>query len=118
MTPREAIALLTKPKSKYGNRKVEKNGETFDSVREYKRHLVLLDMEKKGEIFNLQRQYPLPLVVEGEFIATYIADWRYLDMKIEGIVIEDAKGFKTPEFKLKWKLARALYPGIKAWRLS
>ncbi len=114
--------------SKYGNRKVEKNGEKFDSVREYERHLVLLDMQKKGEIRNLQRQPVFVLEVNGMRVCKYIGDWRYSSttyhiapsgrqVECAQEVVEDAKGFQTPEFKLKWKLCKAIYPQYD-WRLS
>ncbi len=102
-------------RSKYGNRKVVKNGESFDSVREYERHLVLLDMQKRGEISHLCRQPTFTLEVHRLVICKYIGDWSYFENSQS--VVEDAKGFQTPEFKLKWKLAKALYPEID-WRLS
>ena len=116
----ELNALFAKKKrTKYGNRKVTKNGETWDSVREYERHLILLDMQKRGEIKNLKRQPRFKLEVNGQLICTYVGDWRYDDNSIGFLfdTVEDAKGFKTPEFKLKWKLCKALYPEID-WRLS
>jgi len=109
-----------KKKPKYGNRKVVKNGETFDSVREYERHLVLLDMQKRGEISDLERQPRIELRVNFVPICVYVGDWRYWEVRKGrggSLVIEDCKGFQTPEFKLKWKLCKALYPEID-WRLS
>lgn len=102
-------------RSKYGNRKVVKNGETFDSVREYERHLVLLDMQKRGEIHQLRRQPKYHLVVLGWSICTYVGDWYYRENG--QVVVEDAKGYQTREFKIKWKLAQALHPSIE-FRLS
>ncbi len=109
-------------RSKYGNRKVTKIGrdgksETFDSVKEYERHLVLLDMQKRGEIEELVRQPQYRLIVNGVKICDYYPDWDYVETKGVQVVCEDAKGFQTPEFKLKWKLAKALYPEVD-WRLS
>ncbi len=115
MTPREAIALLTKPKSKYRNVKVEKNGETFDSIREYERHLVLLDMQKRGEISDLKRQPRFALEVGDLCVCHYVGDWSYTESGC--VVIEDCKGFKTPSFRIKWRLCQALYPNT-IWRLS
>jgi len=112
-------AYAVPKRSKYGNRKVEKNGEKFDSVREYERHLVLLDMQKRGEIAGLRRQVRLPLKVNGKLVCTYVADWTYnkvLDRNFPGgplvsaMVVDDAKGVKTPAFAIKWKLVQALYP--------
>ena len=112
------VSDVFKKRSKYGNRRVEKNGEKFDSVREYERHLVLLDMQKRLEINKLRRQPRYDLRVGGVSVGTYVGDWVYEDLREGGrLVVEDAKGFQTPEFKLKWKLAKALYPEID-WRLS
>jgi hypothetical protein len=111
---------------KYGNRKVTKNGETWDSVREYERHLVLLDMQKRGEIRNLERQPRWPVEINRVKICTYIGDWQYQEpsgplstkrLPVWRTVVEDAKGFQTAEFKLKFRLMKALYPEID-WRLS
>ena len=35
---------------------------------------------------------------------TYIADFYYFDTKINKYIIEDTKGFKTPDFKIKEKM--------------
>lgn len=43
-------------RNKYGARKVEYNGMTFDSKYELDRYLYLLDRERKGEIQCLRRQ--------------------------------------------------------------
>jgi hypothetical protein len=102
------VATPSKKRPKYGNRKVVKNGEKFDSVHEYERHLVLLDMQKRGEISELQRQDRLEVWVLDTLICTYVADWSYIQNG--RTVIEDAKGFQTPEFKLKWKLVQAVFP--------
>ena len=110
VTLAEWRAMDKKKPSKYGNRKVVKGGETFDSVREYERHLVLLDMQKRGEIINLQRQVKFDLVVNGHKVGKYIADWTYTRTKPTCFVVDDAKGVSTPVFRLKWALMKALYP--------
>ncbi len=122
-------------RSKYGNRKVTKvsrdgKSETFDSQKEYLRHLVLLDMQKKGEIEGLLRQPRYRLIVNEKLICAYVGDWFYMEDKDRGqrwntgirkrtlhAVVEDAKGYQTPDFKIKWALAKALHPEIE-WRLS
>ncbi len=109
--------------SKYGNRKVVKNGETWDSVREYERHLVLLDMQKRGEIIDVERQPKFDLFVNGRKICRYVGDWSYweadprFDHRALRRVVEDSKGVQTPAFKIKWLLAKTLYPEIY-WRMS
>ena len=104
---------------KYGNTRCEFRGEKFDSKKELERHLVLLDMQRRGEIEGLMRQPEWHLEVNDKLICKYRADWRYWQGrgKNQRMVAEDAKGFQTAEFKLKWKLCKALYPEID-WRLS
>lgn len=48
--------------SKYHAKKVAVNGITYDSKKEMRRHLQLLDMERKGEIQDLQRQVKFVLI--------------------------------------------------------
>lgn len=129
MTLAEFKALPELKPSKYRNRKVKRDGETWDSVREYKRHLVLLDMQKNGEIRNLKRQVTFQLVVNGALIGSVRPDWTYERDRGPyqgpafrigprwGKVAEDAKGFQTPDHKTRWNLAQALFPTID-WKLS
>lgn len=98
-------------RSKYGNRKVVKNGETFDSVREYERHLVLLDMQKHGEITGIMRQVSFDLIVNRIKVGKYVADFTYVQRS--KVVIDDAKGVQTPVFKLKWAIMKAINPEWK-----
>lgn len=76
-------------------------------------------LARANEIFNLERQPRYKLVVNDVLIATYVADWRYQTKAVQGLswIIEDAKGVQTPAFKLKWKLAKTLFPFFE-WRLS
>lgn len=48
--------------AKYRNKKVTVDGETFDSLREYRRYKELKLMEQAGEICDLQRQVKFVLV--------------------------------------------------------
>jgi hypothetical protein len=101
--------------SKYKNIKTTIGGEKFDSKREALRHIVLKDMEKHGEISGLKRQPRFVLGVNGQKICEYIGDWAYLEGN--QYVVEDSKGVQTRDFKIKFKLAKALFPDI-CWRLS
>lgn len=119
-------------KNKYGNRKITRDGETFDSVKEYRRYQELLLLEKAGAIQDLRRQVPFELipaqyedVYTGEYYkrgdrmgepkmkhvcvekaVTYYADFVYLEGGEK--VVEDTKGFRTSEYILKRKLMRYL----------
>lgn len=96
--------------SKYGNRKVVRSGITYDSRKEADRHAVLKLLERAGKIRDLQHQVKFELLPAQkdstgrviERAVSYIADFTYYDG--ERFVVEDTKGYKTPEYKLKKKM--------------
>ena len=97
------------PIHKYHNKPVvTPEGEKFDSKREYRRWKELQLMEKAGEISSLQRQVPFELVCahppEFKRPIKYIADFVYIDERSSHVVVEDAKGMKTPAKKKKKRL--------------
>ena len=93
--------------AKFGNRKTVLDGITFDSAAEARRWATLKLLERGGRIENLKRQVIFPLMVNGVMIGTYRADAVYLVKQTGALVIEDTKGFRTPEYKLKAKIMAA-----------
>lgn len=110
--------------TKYKNKKILVNGIQFDSRKEARRYIVLLDMQEHGLISDLQTQVKYVLIpaqheiyerygkngkqlkdgkklVERE--CAYIADFVYTD-KEGKTVVEDTKGFKTKDYTIKRKL--------------
>ena len=89
---------------KYHNQKVRAGDEVFDSRHEYNRWCELRLLERAGQITDLKRQVRFELVPkqEGERPVYYVADFVY--SKGGQKVVEDAKGFKTPEYIIKRKL--------------
>ena len=106
--------------TKYGAKKVEYDGMTFDSKAERDRYLELRLLEACGKIQNLRRQVKFVLiptqreadtigkrggVKQGRVIekeCSYTADFVYEE---DGeTIVEDYKGFKTEEYKIKRKL--------------
>lgn len=96
---------------KYGNKKVTVEGKTFDSKREATRYLELLMMQKSGEITGLDTQVPFELLpVQRDTVTNkvaeravkYVADFVYY--KDGEKVVEDTKGYKTPDYILKRKM--------------
>lgn len=117
-------------KSKYRNVPVVVDGVRFASKAEAKRDAELQLLVKAGKIRNLQRQPRFPLEVNDVLVCTYVADWRYEEItkyrvpghpdeleQLDADVVEDRKGALTKDFKIKFKLAKALHPEIE-WRLS
>lgn len=118
---------------KYGNKKIQADGQVFDSKKEYKRWCELSLLERAGEISKLQRQVPFILIPEQrapgtetykrgprkgqvkpgpvlERKVTYIADFMYEEYG--NVVVEDTKGLRTKEYVIKRKLMLYKY-GIR-----
>lgn len=93
---------------KYGNKIVlDDKGRRFPSIGEMRRCHELENMEALGFIDKLELQPRFRLIVNGQQICCYIADFKYRENG--RYIVEDFKGYQTPEFKLKWKLVQALF---------
>lgn len=99
---------MTVRASKYHSKKTTVDGIEFDSAKEAKRYTKLRDMERAGKIQDLCLQVPFELVPSFECDGVkyrgmkYIADFVYYRDGVR--VVEDVKGAKTPEYRLKKKL--------------
>jgi hypothetical protein len=118
------------PNNKYNARKVTIGGYTFDSQAEARRYQQLLLLQSAGEIFDLE-VHPVFVLLPGfksgwKMISKlkYEADFRYSEYldppdqqpttkfiprkstRRSKRVVEDVKGAKTAEFKVKEKLFR------------
>lgn len=106
MSPKPSSA----PKrSKFGAVKTD----GFASKKEAKRWGELVLLERGGQIDCLRKQVPYELIPrqngpDGKMIerpCAYIADFVYIVNALERYqVVEDAKGFRTPEYRIKRKL--------------
>lgn len=114
---------------KYKNKKVQAFGITFDSRKEANRYSELRMQEKAGLISHLeiQKKYqlipsqklPIPIKRLGRNYYTergisYIADFVYV--KNGRVIVEDTKGYATPEYKIKRKLMLYIH-GIQVMEL-
>lgn len=94
--------------SKYHAKKTVVDGIEFDSAKEAKRYTRLRALEEEGKIQHLRLQVPFELLPSFECDGVkyrgmkYIADFVYY--RDGEVVVEDCKGFKTQEYKLKKKL--------------
>lgn len=117
MTAAEYRKKITKrsKRSKYGNRKVDLDGHTFDSQMEarYYQQLKWLKQAKQIKDFKLQPRFTLLEAFEkdGEKHRKieYVADFKveHLDGSVE---IVDVKGHETKDFLIKKKLFHYRYP--------
>lgn len=96
--------------NKYRSKKYYIDGYKFDSKKEAKRYQELKLLEEGKVISNLILQPKFELQPKfrydgkGERAIHYIADFIYWDIENSCEVVEDVKGFKTTEYKLKRKL--------------
>lgn len=118
-------------KSKYHSKKININGITYDSKKEYRRHCELNLLERAGSITDLQTQVKFVLIpaqyetferygkkgqrlkdgtrcIEKE--CAYYADFVYMQNGKK--VVEDTKGVRTTEYVIKRKLMLWIH-GIK-----
>lgn len=96
-------------------KKVQADGITFDSGAEYNRYLELKWLEKAGEIRDLEvhTRTPLmcgdtPIKIRSKGVPNgrqcfYTDDFRYKERDGDGwvTVVEDVKGFDTPQARLR-----------------
>ena len=106
--------MICRSKSKYKAKKAELNGMTFDSKKEARRYRELAVLEQAGIIrFVLIPSQREPdtvgkrgRITKGKLIereCVYVADFVYIDERGERVV-EDTKGYRTPEYIIKRKL--------------
>ena len=118
---------------KYHSKKTVIDGITFDSKKEAERYSELKLLERCGAISNLELQKVYELIPaqyemyerygkngqrlkDGkkciEKSCVYKADFVYIDNETGQQVVEDVKGFRTEEYKIKKKLMLYIH-GIK-----
>lgn len=103
--------------NKFHAKKTIYNGVTYDSKKEANRAYYLHILELAGKVTNLERQKRFELQEKytnnkGEKIRAieYIADFFYFDTEKRQWIVEDTKGFRTPEYKIKKKIFEYKYP--------
>ena len=98
---------------KYGAERTRaSNGVMCASKKEANRYSELLLLERAGQIKDLKWQVKMPVVIEHQVVLTYVADAVYWDLikpDVPSLVIEDVKGYKTPEYRIKKRCVEAYY---------
>lgn len=109
----QRIGVGNGARSKYRAKRTEVDNIFFASKREASRYSELRLLEKAGAISTLKLQVPFPLIVEGQRVGIYVADFSYVEKG--QLVIEDCKGYRDNRspvyrlFKLKAALVKAIY---------
>lgn len=116
----QTLALEAPPekRQKFGNKKTVVDGIVFDSGHEADRYLELKLLEAAGEIRNLDLQPKFGIFAcelasgKGIEVASFKADFRYVDVKQNRTRIEDAKSEGTKgetAYRLRKKLVEACH---------
>lgn len=106
---------MSRSRSKYGNKKVELDGMTFDSKAEARYYSELKIRQRAGEIlfFRVQPRYRLLDGFEKDGkkhrAIDYIADFE-IHHKDGSIEVVDVKGMKTEVFRIKEKMFNKKFP--------
>lgn len=120
LTAKEARVLLAKPnrKNKYGAKKTTIDGIVFDSQREGQVYSSLKLLERSGRISGFERQRKFNLIVNGEIIGTYRADFAFVDHDQDGLFrVVDVKGVVTRDFRRVRKIIKAAYNiEVEVWK--
>jgi hypothetical protein len=97
--------------NKHNAKRVTVDGIAYASQAEANRHQELLQRERAGEIRDIELQPKYRIYLNGVYICTYIADYRYVVIADGRVVIEDVKSpsTRTAVYKLKKKLVEAQY---------
>lgn len=97
-------------RAKYGNKKTTSFGVVFDSAKEARRFQTLTTLQMAGTITDLFRQMPFDLIVNGQQICYYVADFTY--QQNGKLIVEDVKSKPTrakADYAIKKKLMKACY---------
>lgn len=72
-------------------------------------------LARSGRVANLRREVPFALAprvrIDGRWRPSlrYIADFVYVNVESGAIVVEDCKGMRTPVYRVKRHLMKALF---------
>lgn len=120
MSAQQYQEAIAKPKrgNKYGAKKTVVDGITFDSKREAEVYSDLKVLERAGRISGFDRQWKFNLIVNGEIIGVYRADFAFIDHDQDGrFRAIDVKGVITRDFRRVQKIIKAAYNiDVEVWK--
>jgi hypothetical protein len=109
----QPIRLTGRRRPKYGNTPVTVDGRRFASKKEARRYGELKALQAAGRIINLRCQPRYKIVVHGQLVCTYVADFDYCEV-VGGrlaAVVEDVKSPATARkevYRLKKRLMQVV----------
>lgn len=104
--------------NKFGAKRTVVDGITFDSKRESEVYSDLKNLERAGRISGLVLQRKFELIVNGQIIGTYRADFCFIDHDQDGrFRTIDVKGVVTKDFRRVQKIIKAAYNiDVEVWK--
>lgn len=96
---------MINPRHKFHASPTEVDGIKFPSKREARRYKDLMLAQRSGEVVFFLRQPRFDLPGRTKYYADFLVFW-----KDGTVTVEDTKGHKTPEYKLKKRQVEELYP--------
>lgn len=95
-------------KNKYNSKRTKYNDRYYDSALEAAYAEQLDWLIKAGEVKEWFPQFKLSLDINGVHIANYFMDFKvvYNDGRIE---MHEVKGYETDLWRMKWRLAKAIF---------
>lgn len=98
-----------KPFSKYRARRAQNaDGSWSDSKKEARLDARMMDLKLEPDVEKVERKVKYPLIINGHDCGYYESDWTVY-RKDGTSQVYDAKGFKTPVYRLKKKLMKAIH---------
>lgn len=104
----ELKLVLGSVRRKYRNVPVVIDDMRFDSKAEGARYQALKLLVQAGEIAQVQIHPRFQLRINDVDVATYVGDFGYVTKEGQ-YVVEDVKGMKTPAYRIKKRLMKALH---------
>lgn len=104
---RKQLGIKVAKPHKYRAKPETIDGVRYDSQKEAKRAGELRWLVQAGEITDLRAHPVFDLVVNDVLIGRYEADFQY--RRKGRLVVEDVKGVRTPVYRLKKKLMKAVW---------
>ena len=102
-------SIVPRKKNKFNAVSSVYNNYRYDSKLEAGYAMKLDWLKKAKEIRGWDRQHKIEFVINETLVGTYLIDFRVMlnDGRVE---YHEVKGAETSIWRLKWKIAKALYP--------
>jgi len=95
--------------NKYNSKKSKYGDRIYDSALEASYAKDLDWMKKAGEIKEITPQFKLRLDINGTHIANYFMDFK-VELPDGRIEMHEVKGYETDVWRMKWRIAVAIFP--------